>query len=218
MTHIQDHRRSCHATLSDATVNALIAGAAEPFSFVISNRLSRESLPCFCRSRVPSEGEVEGNLLSRSFHSLSRLSRSGKGFVSGYAFRRTVKMYHTDPAPIGRHSESQRPATFTHHGTHQLRDVILALSRAKGKDLCIRAQRSQWQRTRLGIRLQPCRKPGNPTIASTHPSHLSLPPDVILSADSVLPRKTESSEGSMHSRSTEPVVEDSYQGTPSGVP
>ena len=99
-----------------------------------------------------------------------------------------------------------------------LRDVILALSRAKGKDLCIRAQRSQWQRTRLGIRLQPCRKPGNPTIASTHPSHLSLPPDVILSADSVLPRKTESSEGSMHSRSTEPVVEDSYQGTPSGVP
>jgi len=99
-------------------VNALIAGAAEPFSFVISNRLSRESLPCFCRSRVPSEGEVEGNLLSRSFHSLSRLSRSRKGFVSGYAFRRTVKMHHTDPAPVGRHSESQRPATFTHHETH----------------------------------------------------------------------------------------------------
>src|SRR5437870_2336328 len=74
-----------------------------------------------------------------------------------------------------------------------LRDVILALSRAKGKDLCIRAQRSQWQRTRLEIRLQPCRKPGNPTIASTHPSHLSLPPDVILSAD-----------GSMHPRSTAP--------------
>ena len=111
MTHIQDHRRSCHATLSDATVNALIAGAAEPFSFVISNRLSRESLPCFCRSRVPSEGEVEGNLLSRSFHSLSRLSRSRKGFVSGYAFRRTITMHHTDPAPVGRHSESQRPAT-----------------------------------------------------------------------------------------------------------
>src|SRR5437016_6423176 len=38
--------------------------------FVIPNRLSGESLPCFCRSPEPSEGEVEGNLLSRVFRSL----------------------------------------------------------------------------------------------------------------------------------------------------
>jgi len=50
------------------------------------------------------------------------------------AYRNDV---HTDPAPIGRDSESQRPATFTHHGTPSPRDVILTLSRAKGRDLCI---------------------------------------------------------------------------------
>src|SRR5947209_50984 len=38
--------------------------------FVIPNGLSGESLPCFCRSPEPSEGEVEGDLLSRVFRSL----------------------------------------------------------------------------------------------------------------------------------------------------
>src|SRR6266568_3004988 len=47
-----------------------------------------------------------------------RLQAYRKWHVVNRAFRRSVKIYHTDPAPVGRHSESQRPATFTHHGTH----------------------------------------------------------------------------------------------------
>src|SRR5207244_8063048 len=77
----------------------------------LPNRFRGESLTCFCRSPELSEGGFEGNLLWRPFHSRSRLSRSRKGFASGYAFRRTITMHHTDPAPVGRHSESQRPAT-----------------------------------------------------------------------------------------------------------
>src|SRR5437016_14550753 len=82
-----------------------------PFPFVIPNRFSGESLPCFCRSPELSEGGFEGNLLWRPFHSRSRLSRSRKGFASGYAFSRTITMHHTDPAPVGRHSKAQRPST-----------------------------------------------------------------------------------------------------------
>src|SRR5437660_9805910 len=50
--------------------------------FVIPNRLSGESLPCFCRSPEPSEGEVEGNLLSRVFRSLFQPCRQSTSLLT----------------------------------------------------------------------------------------------------------------------------------------
>src|SRR5207253_10489942 len=66
--------RPCRAKLGGVTPGSSYLGYGSHKNaavlFVIPNRLSGESLPCFCRSPEPSEGEVEGNLLSRVFRSL----------------------------------------------------------------------------------------------------------------------------------------------------